>query len=62
MFNDRLKEKIVPQNKWDDQRNNHFNKGMTWQAEKSEKYIENNDKFMTKFQFAKKGGEKNYYH
>ena len=35
MFADRLKEKTHPyskQQRWDDQKNNNFNKGMTWQA------------------------------
>ena len=33
---------------------------MTWQAEKSPNFVESNDRFLTKVQFAKKV-EKNYY-
>lgn len=58
MFLERLKERGMPQTKsqrWDDTKNNNMNKGMTWQAERSPNYTEpENNKFLTKFQFAKK--------
>lgn len=43
MFLDRLKERSTPEiktEKWDDNKNNNFNKGMTWQAERSANLIE----------------------
>ena len=63
MFAERLKEKTHSESKqerWDDQKNNNVNKGMTWQAQKSPNFVQNNDRFLTKVQFAKKV-EKNFY-
>lgn len=57
MFLERLKERQpdTKSERWDDSKNSKMNKGMTWQAERSPNYTEpENNKFLTKFQFAKK--------
>jgi hypothetical protein len=58
MFLDRLKERGIleaRQEKWDENKNNNVNKGMTWQAERSPNLVDPGyDKNLTKVEFSKK--------
>jgi hypothetical protein len=61
MFLDRLRERApeAKQEKWDDNKNSNFNKGMTWQAERSPNLADPGyDKNLTKVEFSKKKSEK----
>jgi hypothetical protein len=54
MFLDRLKERSAPDSKMEKWENKGFNKGQTWQAERSSNTVEPNSKFLTKVEFGRK--------